>query len=115
MPTIPIEKLEAVRTIVTHAYCPDGIASARILRDVLPGREILYMTHNTPELAALPATEGMLFCDFCPPHDRLDAFRAVDTIVLDHHKSVREDVESFSLHVFADEALEPGVCGAVFL
>jgi hypothetical protein len=107
---IPIEKLKQVRTIITHANCPDGIASAILLHDALPNAQIRFLTHGTKEYRELPAEDGMLFCDIAPPHA---GFLGVDPIVLDHHHSARKFVESFAHHVFADEKNEPGVSGAV--
>lgn len=111
---IPIEKLRAVQTIVVHGNCPDGLASAIILDDVLPRREIIFATHKVTPLVAKP---NMLFCDFCPPEEQAEAFRKVGTIVLDHHKGYQGQQEaltrSFEHHAFGDEEQDPGVSGAV--
>lgn len=107
------ELLAEVRTIVSHAGCPDGFASALILRHVLPHADVVFVEHSTPEYAALPASPGMLFCDIVPPATRAEAFRAAGALVLDHHKGARELVQAFGERgVFADEATEPGVSGA---
>ena len=98
--TIPIEKLQAVKTIVVHGNCPDGLASAIVLDDVLPGREIIHAVHQITPLEAKP---GLLFCDICPPRDRVQEFRDVGTIVLNHHKTQRDLIESFEHHAFGDE------------
>ena len=111
---ITIEKLMAVTHIVTHKDCADGTASAMILRDVLPGVKVTFIQYSTPEQKALVAEPGMLFCDFSPDKDRVQEFVDVGTLVLDHHKFARGTVEAFGENgVFADEATEPGVCGAV--
>ncbi len=132
---IPIEKLLAVTHIVTHKDCADGMASAMILKDVLPGAKVSFIHYSSPEHKALVAEKGMLFCDFSPyierpvlavvPTDeqlkafveadkRAKEFIAADTLVLDHHKFAKETVEAFGENgIFADEATEPGVCGAV--
>lgn len=110
---IPIEKLKQVRVIITHANCPDGIASAILLHDALPEAGIRFLTHGTKEYRELPAHAGMLFCDIAPPSERVELFRALGAIVLDHHKSAEALVKRFEYHVFADEKLEPGVSGAV--
>jgi oligoribonuclease NrnB/cAMP/cGMP phosphodiesterase (DHH superfamily) len=105
--------LADVRTIVSHADCPDGIASALILRAALPEARVVFVEHNTPEQAALPATEGMIFCDVVPPRDRVEEFVKAGAIVLDHHKGARDVVEAFGERgVFADEKAEPGMSGA---
>lgn len=111
---IDTTKLFNVRTIVTHDGCPDGVASAMILKVAMPDAKVVFARYGSAELAALPATEGMLFCDFSPPADRVQEFVDVGAIVLDHHKTARAVVEAFGENgVFGDEATEPGVCGAV--
>lgn len=113
MPRIEPSWLREVRTIVSHADCPDGIASALILRAALPEAGVLFVEHNTPEQVALPATEGMIFCDVVPPRERVDEFVKAGAIVLDHHKGARDVVDAFGERgVFADEKAEPGMSGA---
>lgn len=107
-------RLAAVRTIVTHADCADGVASALILRDALPGRPIVFLHYGSPAARDLPADPGMLFCDFSPPAERVREFVDAGAIVLDHHRTARAVVEAFGDDgVFGDESAEPGVCGAV--
>ena len=107
---IPVDKLLAIETIVVHGNCPDGLSAAIILDDVLPGREIIHAIHKVTPLEAKP---HMLFCDISPPRERAEEFRKAGTIVLDHHKSVKDLVASFELHAFGDEKDDPGVSGAV--
>lgn len=111
---IPLEKLRAVRVIVTHKNCPDGLASAVLLHDALPDAEIVFLQYGTPEYLNLEPRPGMLFCDIAPYADGCpEVFRQMGAIVLDHHKGARDLVESFGADgVFADEATEPGVSGA---
>jgi hypothetical protein len=112
--TISNESLRAVRTIVTHEHCPDGIASAILLHDALPEAEILFCQYGTELHREMLVTPGMLFCDFSPPGARLAEFVAAGAIVLDHHKVAREIVAAFGERgVFADEVTEPGVSGAL--
>lgn len=108
-----IDSLLAVRTIVTHEGCADGIASAIILRDALPNARVESVQYNTPAHRDLRATPGMLFCDMTPLPARVQEFVDAGAIVLDHHKGAREIVDAFGERgVFADEAAEPGVSGA---
>ena len=110
---IPVETLKAVRTIVTHEGCPDGIASAILLHDALPEAKIVFAQYGEPSLTDLVAEPGMLFCDIAPPPERAAAFVAEGAIVLDHHKQARAVVESFGPNgVFADEVADEGVSGA---
>lgn len=110
-----LSKLHAVKTIVCHGgACPDGLASAILLHDVLPDAEVKFVQYQTPEQFELPATSGMLFCDFSPHPDRVQRFVDVGAIVLDHHKTARDVVAAFGpLSVFGDEKTDLGVCGAV--
>lgn len=113
MAHIDPQLLKGIRTIVSHADCPDGIASALILRGALPGAEVTFVEHNTPEQNELPATEGMIFCDVVPPRERAAEFVEAGAIVLDHHRGARDVVEAFGERgVFADEDAEPGMSGA---
>lgn len=111
---IDVSKLRGVKTIVAHRNpngpCPDGVASALILRDVLPDAEVRFVTYGE-ELEELEATEGMLFCDIAPTAGRASDFVRAGAIVLDHHATHRDAVEQFGeLGVLASE---PGVSGAV--
>jgi hypothetical protein len=111
---IPIEKLRAVTTIVAHDYCPDGAASALILKDVLPDAKVIFCQYNSPLHETLAAEPGMIFADFSPHQSRTQDFLDVGAIVLDHHKTQKETVEKFGENgVFGDESLDPGVSGAV--
>lgn len=111
---IPLDILRKIKTIVTHAHCPDGLASAILLHDALPDAEILFCTHD--QLDALPITEGMLFCDIAPTPKRAMDFLEKHAVVLDHHKTAQGVVAAFvedGLGVYADNGTEPGVSGAV--
>lgn len=107
------ELLDKVTTVVTHAGCPDGVASAILLRDALEGVSIEFHTHGTEAFEKLPAKPGMLFCDLAPPSTRIQEFVDAGAIVLDHHAKQEADVRAFgSRGIFADLKTEPGVSGA---
>jgi hypothetical protein len=114
---IPIDKLRSVQKLVTHARCPDGIASAILILDAMPWLEppdVIFLEHGSREYAELRCEPGMLFCDLAPPAARVREFVEAGAIVLDHHAGARETVQAFGeLGVFADERTEPGVSGAV--
>ena len=112
---IPIDNLRRVTTVIAHENCPDGLAAALIARDALPNcSSVQFVQHNTDTYETLPAVPGMLFVDITPPPIRAADFASVGTVVLDHHKDKREIIASYGENgVFADEALEPGVSGAV--
>lgn len=117
---LSIKLLKRVVVVYTHGKCPDGLASAMILKDAFrmlgTSPRIEFLVHGTPEhQAATDTTEQALFCDIAP---RAGSGSFLDRsrwpIVLDHHKGAEELVRSFGeLGVFADEKLEPGVSGAV--
>jgi hypothetical protein len=108
-----LRDLGAGATIVVHADCADGVASALLLRDAFPRAEVRFVQYDTAALRDLPAVPGMLFCDITPPRERVAEFVAAGTIVLDHHGTQRDIVAAFGDRgVFADEATEPGVSGA---
>jgi oligoribonuclease NrnB/cAMP/cGMP phosphodiesterase (DHH superfamily) len=116
---ISSERLRKVNLVITHADCPDGIASALICKEALGHHEdfdILFMQHGTAALRDLPAVPGMLFVDITPPRERLVEFLDAGAVVLDHHRSQADIVAPFVEHglgVFADEKLDPGVSGAL--
>lgn len=111
---LPVEKLSAVRQIIVHDNCPDGIASAVVLRDALGDLPVRYLQYGTREHLELPAEPGLLFCDFSPHPNRVADFARAGTIVLDHHRTAKGIVDAMGENgVFGDEAAEPGISGAV--
>ena len=85
----PLDKLMAVKTIICHGgNCPDGVASAILLHDVLPDAELKFVQYGTEEQKALRATSGMLFADFSPHAETFQKFVDAGAIVLDHHPHV---------------------------
>jgi len=113
---ISLARLADVRTIVTHDSCADGTASAIILRDAFYDRDVpvRFLQYGSDAHRNLVPEPGMLFCDIVPPYDRAGEFVQAGALVLDHHKTARSVVEQFGEDgIFADEATEPGVCGAV--
>lgn len=92
---IPLDKLKSITQLCTHANCPDGYASALIVKDALPNVKVSFMAYNTAELATLKAEPGLLFVDFTPPRDRVQEFVAAGSICLDHHPTAKDIVEAF--------------------
>jgi hypothetical protein len=122
---IPIEKLKQVSVIYTHGKCPDGLASAMILKDAfrMLGMDppIRFLVHDTPEhrvagnmdVSEYGAGAFALFCDIAPHPDVAKASGG-QILVLDHHVGAKDLVESFGENgVYADAEKEPGVSGAV--
>lgn len=103
-----------IKRIVVHAGCPDGTASAMLLKDALPDAEVETLQYSPEEQNALKAEPGMIFCDISPPAWRAEEFARLGTVVLDHHKTAKDVVAKFGRRgVYADEAEMPGVCGAL--
>ena len=119
---IPIEILKQVSVVYCHGHCPDGLASAMILKDAfrMLGMEpkIEFVAHDTPEYK-IAGVDGLapdrpLFCDIAPSDYARQIVEARGGIVLDHHVGKKEIVETFGeLGVYADAEKEPGVSGAV--
>jgi len=107
-------ELAEVRRIISHANCPDGMASAMILKDALPSATVELVQYGTTAHQQLACTPGMLFCDMSPPAERVAEFVEAGAIVLDHHKSAKGVIDAFGERgVYADAELEPGVSGAL--
>lgn len=105
---ININKLKNITHLVTHANCPDGIASALIIKDALPLVKVSFMSYGSKEHRELEPAPGTLFCDFTPyigdtskhplNHEDgsvLDCWVKAGAIVLDHHPTARDIVEAF--------------------
>ena len=110
---LPLDQLRATKTIIVHDSCADGLASALFLHDVLPEADLRFVQYSTLAYLNLEASPNMLFCDFSPPAERWEPFRDAGAMILDHHKKAKSIVQAFGENgVFADEVLDPGVCGA---
>jgi len=110
MKTIDKDRLMGLKRLVTHANCPDGYASASIIKNCLPSIEVVYVQYGTKALEELEAKENTIFCDISPPAIRVEEFIGNKTIVLDHHVTQKSVVEMFGDDgVYVDK---PGVSGA---
>jgi hypothetical protein len=109
------DSLQAVKTIFVHGGgCPDGVASAILLHDVLPNATIKFVQYNSEEHLNLKVEPNALFADFTPKEAQVPAWVDAGAIVLDHHKGAKDIVAAFGENGrFGDEETEPGVCGAV--
>lgn len=112
--TLDITKLQGIKTVVTHADCSDGLASAMIIRSVLPEVDLVFLQYKTDGQENLKVTDGMLFVDFSPSKTRVKDFVDGGALVLDHHKYQKDIVKAFGANgVFADEVENPGIAGAM--
>lgn len=121
---ISIEKLRQIKHGIFHSSCPDGVASALIVKDALPDVRVSFVKYGTEEHKSIEPAPGTLFCDFSPwlpavgsgdtSSDRRAAlikdWNDAGVVVLDHHS--RDVVEPYGeLGVFGEnEWLE---CGAM--
>lgn len=128
-----VEILRGIKKLITHKNatgpCPDGVASALIVKDALPNVEVVFVSYGSPEYEGLVPEPGVLFCDIVPHAERdreaphlltergfaqARAWVDADAVVLDHHKGVADLVAMFGERgVYADAEKEPGVSGAV--
>lgn len=109
---IPHDAFMCLEKAIVHASCPDGIASAMLIRHFSPQLPIEFVFHGTPQHHQEPCRA--LFCDFSPPAERAQEWADAGAIVLDHHASAKPVVELFGDRgVFADEKEHPGVSGAL--
>lgn len=118
---IPIEKLRALKTAYVHANCPDGVASALVLKDALPDLDIRFVKYGTAEHREIEPTPNTIFCDFSPwlpdlkehfgdeREELIKKWNDAGVVVLDHHD--RAIVEPYPFGVFGEnDKLE---CGAM--
>lgn len=136
---LDLNKLMLVDTVVVHDNCPDGMASAILLKDAFYGRQVefLFVQHNTDVHKNLSPRPNVLFADFVPyaetepvPGDErkrqlteagrhtIQQWVDAGAYVLDHHKTAKDlgIIDMFlqaGQCVFGDEVANPGVCGAV--
>lgn len=124
---ISIEKLRQIKHGIFHSSCPDGVASALIVKDALPDVRVSFVKYGTEEHKSIEPAPGTLFCDFSPwlpavgsgdtSSDRRAAlikdWNDAGVVVLDHHS--RDVVEPYGeLGVFGEnERLECGATLAV--
>jgi len=107
MSKIPLDLLKQVKHVYYHANCGDGIASAVIVHQALPGVSFRALDYNDKDFATLEPKPNSLFVDISP-RDNADAWKAFDPIVLDHHSSNKENVESFPYGIYGDNSLYSG-------
>jgi hypothetical protein len=110
---IDLNKLRAVKRIVTHVNCADGLVSALLCKDAFPEATVEFVQYTTEAHVNLAVTPNMLFADMSPPAERVQEFVAAGALVLDHHRTARAVVDAFGDDgIFGDENTQPGVCGA---
>ncbi|HQU08146.1 MAG: hypothetical protein B7X04_03940 [Parcubacteria group bacterium 21-54-25] len=90
------------RVVLYHAHCPDGFGGAYAAWKKF-GNEATYLpiAYDEPPPENLSGAH-LYFIDFCYSKETMDQFvaQAEGVTVLDHHRSMRETVESMPEHVF---------------
>jgi len=65
-----IQQLHAVKTIIVHDNCSDGLMSAILLKDAYSQRgrtpELKFVQYGTEDYKKLEPAPNLLFCDFSP-------------------------------------------------
>ncbi len=126
-----LDQLKAVKTIITHDNCGDGLMSAILLKDAYSQvgltPDIKFVQYGTETYRRLEPGPNQLFCDFSPfipdievagqkvpDPEKLKPWVDSGALILDHHKGAKLAVKGFGENgIFADETAEPGVAGAV--
>lgn len=98
-----------IKHIVTHANCPDGVASAIIMKRAYKEARVSFVQYGKPSLLEIEAEQGMLFVDMTPPRERLKEFLMVNAVVLDHHETQKDIVLALGGTYGENDKLE---CGA---
>ncbi len=123
---IPLDKLKLLKRAYVHKNCPDGVASALILKDALPELEVHFVKYDTEEHKDIAIGPNTIFCDFSPWLPKSTAefggpggatnnsdylikkWNDAGVVVLDHH--AKDIVEPYTYGVFGEnDKLE---CGA---
>ena len=87
-------RLPDIKTIVSHASCPDGTAAAIVLRSVYYPSNVRLIQYG-PQRDLLDPEPGMLFVDMTPHEAKVQAFVDAGAYVIDHHRTQRGIVEAF--------------------
>ncbi len=83
-----------MKTILYHANCADGIFAAyyaylhNLTADLVP----IYHQTKVPEMEG----HDVICVDFCPQRDILESAKYKSLVVIDHHKSTREQMSGFA-------------------
>lgn len=85
----------AIRKVITHDNCADGLASAIVCRAAMPGVEVEFCQYGTSHWRELAPEPGVLFVDFSPPRETAQAWADAGAYVLDHHEHAKDVVELF--------------------
>jgi nanoRNase/pAp phosphatase (c-di-AMP/oligoRNAs hydrolase) len=89
------------KLLVTHGYCPDGIACVDVVRDYHWGSDFstIFIVHNDPDSwnqIQSPAFKGadVIFADVCPHPSLVKDLDFKSALVVDHHSGALEFSEA---------------------
>jgi oligoribonuclease NrnB/cAMP/cGMP phosphodiesterase (DHH superfamily) len=106
-PLVPDQVLK----LITHANCADGLTAAIVARELCgPDLPVEFVAYGTEQHRQLTPEPGVVFADFCPHRDSVEAWLPFDPVVLDHHHHAQEIVRRFPRGLFDNER-----CGALLL
>lgn len=87
--------LSEIKKVITHDNCADGLASAIICREAIPGVEVVFCQYGTAAYDNLRPEPGVLFVDFSPKLEHAQAWVDAGAYILDHHKGAEDVVTLF--------------------
>lgn len=106
---------DSIDLVIYHANCADGFCSAWVANRQYPEAEFVAAQYgmDPPDVAG----RHVLIVDFSYPRDTLLRMHgeAASLLVLDHHKSAREDLEGLDFCVFDMERSGAGITWDVLL
>jgi oligoribonuclease NrnB/cAMP/cGMP phosphodiesterase (DHH superfamily) len=92
--------IQKIDLLITHTYsekaCGDGIGSAMIIRHATHC-EVQFCNYGSTLHQEIPAREGVILCDMSPSPGQEQELADAGVLVLDHHGTQREAVESMGL------------------
>lgn len=97
--------------VLYHADCTDGFASAWVARLCIPGAEFVAVKHGEPPPDVRDRFVYILDFSYKKPILQEMVRRARCIVLLDHHKTAREDLEGILTDVELLETGNPGLYG----
>lgn len=82
---------------IYHGHCPDGFTSAWVVRRFFKGEVDFHAAAHQSDPPAIERGRIVIFTDYAYKHDvmlqLLDEWHPKGVVVLDHHKSIAEDLK----------------------
>lgn len=98
-------------TILYHANCADGIFAAYYAHLAIPDADLVPISYQTK----LPDFTGqdVVCVDYCPPREHLESAKYKSLLIIDHHKSSRQNLEGFAPSYPFTYIYDVNKCGAM--